>query len=124
MTVWTIAPVELRPDVTLESWAVFDVPLNGLDQPWTRHLAGYSVEDGQGQVCSPIHAFDPAAGQCVTRSGRVYRLRGRPGLGLDAEYVWRRWKRIASITEERDVTKEVFAAMSAARAGGGHGLAR
>lgn len=123
MTVWTIAPVELRPDVTLESWAVFEVPLNGVDQPWTRHLAGYSLEDGQGQVCSAVESFDPASGQCVTRSGRVYRLRGRPGLGQDAEYVWRRWKRIASIPEERDVTKEVFDAMSAARAGGSRGLA-
>jgi hypothetical protein len=123
MTVWTIAPVELRPDVTLESWAVFEVPLNGPDQPWTRHLAGYSLEDGQGQVCSAVESFDPATGQCVTRSGRVYRLRGRPGLGQDAEYVWRRWKRIASITEERDVTKEVFAEMSAARPGSGHGVA-
>lgn len=26
MPVWTIAPVALRPDVTLECWAVFEVP--------------------------------------------------------------------------------------------------
>ena len=79
MSVWTIAPVELRPDVTLESWAVFEVPLNGLDHPWTRHFAGYSLEDGQGQVCSPVESFDPVNGQCVTRSGRVYRLRAALG---------------------------------------------
>lgn len=123
MSVWSIAPVELRPDVTLESWAVFEVPLNGPEQPWTRHLAGYSLEDGQGQVCSAVESFDPATGQCITSSGRVYRLRGRPGLGPDAAYVWRRWKRIASITEERDVTREVFAELKAAKAGDDRGLA-
>lgn len=116
MPVWNIAPIEDRPHVTLESWAVFEVPLNGLDQPWTRHLAGYSCEDGQGQVCSPVEAFDPASGQCVTRSGRVYRLRGGPGLDLDAEYVWDRWKRIWEVQEQRDVTPEVFAAIQGARA--------
>lgn len=123
MSVRSIAPVELRADVTLESWAVFEVPLNGLDQPWTRHLAGYSLEDGQGEVCSPVESFDPVTDQCVTRSGRVYRLRGRPGLDRDAEYVWHRWKRIAGVTEEREVTQEVFAELQAAKAGGGIGLA-
>lgn len=123
MPVWPIAPVGLRPDVTLESWAVFEVPLNGLDQPWTRHLAGYCLEAGQGQVCSPVESFDPVTGQCVTRSGRVYRLRGHPGLDDDAEYVWRRWKNISNVTEERDVTQEVFAQLQAAKFGGGRAVA-
>lgn len=35
MTVWIIDSVEDRPDVTLSHWAVFEVPLNGPDQPWS-----------------------------------------------------------------------------------------
>lgn len=124
MPVWSIDSIEDRPDVTLRDWAVFEVPLHGPGQPWTRHLAGWSCEDQQGQVCSPVQQFDPRTGSCLTESGRVYRLKGRPGLNADAEYVWNRWKRIASITAERDVTKEVFAAVNAAREGSGHGLAR
>jgi hypothetical protein len=115
MFVWPIAPVDERPDVTLTDWAAFEVPLNGVDQPWTRHLAGWSCEDTQGQVCSAIESFDPATGQCVTSSGRVYRLKGRPGLCSDASYVWRRWKRIASVEDERNVTGSVFQAMEAAQ---------
>jgi hypothetical protein len=49
-------------------------------------------------------------------------LRGRPGFGGDGEYVWRRWKDIAGITEERDATQEVFAELQAAKRGG-RGLA-
>ena len=123
MPVWPIEPIEDHPSVTLRSWAAFEVPLHGHDQPWTRHLAGYSCEDRQGQVCSPVQSFDPATGQCVTRSGRVYLLQGRPGLDQDPEYVWRRWKRIADITQERDVTQEVFEAVCAAKSGAGRGVA-
>lgn len=60
--------------------------------------------------------FDPLTAQCITQSGRVYRLLGRPGLGADAEYVWNSWKRIAGVGEHRDVTREVFDAMKAAQA--------
>jgi hypothetical protein len=110
MTVWNIDSIEK----TLTDWAVFEVPLHGQDQPWTRHFAGWSCEDAQGQVGSAIRAFDPATGACVTKSGRVYRLRGRPGLSADAEYVWNRWRGIAGITEQRDVTLEVLEAITAA----------
>jgi hypothetical protein len=116
MAVWQIDSIQDRPEVTLRDWAVFEVPLNGLDQPWTRHFAGWSCEDRQGQVCSPVVAFDPQTGSCITKSGRVYRLRGRPGLNADAAYVWNRWKRSASVGEQRDVTREVFDAMEAAKA--------
>lgn len=109
--------------MTLESWAVFEVPLHGLEQPWTRHLAGYSLEDNQGQVCSPVQSFDPHTAQFITRSGRVYRLLGRPGLDHDTEYVWERWKRIWEIPQQRDVTQQVLAELRAAKAGSRRGLA-
>jgi hypothetical protein len=116
MAVWQIDSLPGRPQVTLTDWAVFDVPLNGLGQPWTRHLAGWSCEDGQGQVSSAVQCFDPVTQNCVTKSGRLYRLAGRPGLGMNAEYVWNRWKGIAAITEQKDVTHEVFQAIQAMQA--------
>lgn len=116
MPVWNIDSIEERPDVTLSDWAAFEVPLNGPDQPWTRHLAGWSREDQHGQVCSAIQQFNPVTGTCVTESGRVYLLKGRPGLNADAKYVWNRWKRIASIDTQREVTQDVFGAIQAAQA--------
>ncbi|GAB3656394.1 hypothetical protein [Ramlibacter alkalitolerans] len=113
MFIWPIQSVEDRPDVTLTDWAAFEVPLNGPNEAWTRHLAGWSCEDRHGQVCSAIESFDPTTGQCLTSSGRVYRLTGRPGMNGDAQYVWNRWKRIAGVESERDVTREVLLAMKA-----------
>lgn len=123
MSVWSIDSIEDRPDVTLRDWAVFEVPLNGPGQPWTRHLAGWSCEDQQGQVCSAVQQFDPRTASCLTESGRVYRLLGRPGLNADAEYVWNRWKRIAGLTDEREVTKEIADALRVTKEGAGRGLA-
>jgi hypothetical protein len=94
---------------------VFEVPLNGGDGLWTRHLVGYALEDRQGQVSSPVIRFDPISAQCVTTRGRVYRLFRRPGLNPDALYVWEHWKDLAGVTEERDVTAEVQMAMDAAQ---------
>jgi hypothetical protein len=123
MTVWSIDSIKDRPSVTLSEWAVFEVPLNGSDQPWTRHLAGWACENQQGQVCSAVQQFDPHTGSCITESGRIYRLSGRPGLNADAEYVWGRWKRIAGVTEEREVTQEVLDALRTANNGAGDSVA-
>ena len=115
MAVWKIDSVHDRPQVTLRDWAAFEVPLNGASEPWTRHIAGWSCEDRQGQVCSAVERFDPLMCLCVTQSGRVYQLLGRPSLGSDAEYVWNRWKGIWGITEQRNVTQAVFDAIQAAQ---------
>ncbi|MDP2325372.1 MAG: hypothetical protein Q8N51_15275 [Gammaproteobacteria bacterium] len=116
MAVWKIDSVQDRPQVTLRDWAVFDVPRSDPGKPWTRHLAGWSCEDHQGQVSSAVQRFDPSTRSCITGSGRVYRLQGCPGLGSDGEYVWNRWKGIAGVTEQRNVTQAVFDAIQAARA--------
>lgn len=112
MPVWSIKPISARPTVTLSEWAVFEVPLDGPDQPWTRHLAGWSCEERQGQVCSPVKSFDPATATCQTRSGRVYRLLGVPGLCSDGDYALTAWRRVHGVEEQlRDVTLEVFLAI-------------
>jgi hypothetical protein len=111
MPIWNVQSVARRPSVTLEGWSVREVPLHGLGSPWTRHLIGYSREDRQGQISSPVVSFDHENRCAVTQSGRVYRLIGHPGAGLDADYVWRRWMELAAIVQERDVTAEVQAEM-------------
>lgn len=117
MPIWSILPIAERPEVTLESWAVYEVPLDGDSSAWTRHFVGHSVEDHQGQVSSAVQAFDPQKGCGVTQSGRVYRLRGRPGASGDALYVWARWKSLNGIAVEGDVTKKVLEEMQASRKG-------
>ena len=114
MPVWSIAPVEVRPEVTLTGWQVFEVQLPGLVGQSTRHLVGYSLEDQQGQVSSPVKLFSPSEAAGVTQSGRAYLLLGRPGMGADAEYVWNRWKSIWKVPQEsvQDVTSEVWALTS------------
>jgi hypothetical protein len=113
MAVWSLKSVSETPEVILDSWSVFDVPLHGPGQPWTRRFVGDARRERQGQVSSPVESFDLTTRCGVTRSGRIYQLAGRPGLGSDAQYVWNRWKRIAGVTEERDVTQEVFAQIPA-----------
>jgi hypothetical protein len=113
MPIWSIESVSETPEVILDSWRVFDVPLDGPDQPWTRHFVGDARGERQGQVSSAVEKFDVTTRCGVTRSGRIYQLAGRPGLGSDAQYVWNRWKRIAGVAEERDMTQEVLAQMPA-----------
>lgn len=115
MAIWAVAPIESRPQVTLSEWAVFDVPPARLGLPWTRHLAGWAREDCQGQVSSAVQSFDPLTGKCVTSRGRVYRLVGVPGLCSDGAYVWQVWMQREPVTEVRDVTAEVFAAIQDAQ---------
>ncbi|GAB3758905.1 hypothetical protein GCM10028796_05280 [Ramlibacter monticola] len=123
MPVWLIAPVEDRPSVTLRSWSVYEVPLLGDGQPWTRHFVGHSVEDRHGQVSSAVESFDPATGCGRTSSGRIYRLQGQAGGHADARHTWKRWKEINMISAERDVTPEVQGAIAAAITGAGPGPA-
>lgn len=111
MPCWSIAPIEVRPEVTLTGWQAFDVQLPGLGGRWTRHFVGYSLEDRQGQVSSPVESFSPSNRAGLTRSGRTYQLSGEPGMGADAEYVWNVWKSTWKVPQEGvlDVTSEVWA---------------
>jgi hypothetical protein len=115
MTVWMVDPVADFPHITLRHWAAFKVPLDGEDKPWTLHLAGYAMQTDQGQVCSAVQRFDPKTARCVTKSGRIYSLDGEPaGLSGDAAYVWERWKRVAGISLERDLSEQLWNAIQTA----------
>ena len=109
MNVWCTAPIADLPQLTLQEWGVFEVQLPTEAGRWTRHFVGFSNETGHGQVSSPVETFDPATRSGVTRSGRVYQLRGRPGSDLDVSYVWSCWKALNGVAAERVVNDEVLA---------------
>jgi hypothetical protein len=104
---WTIKSVEQKPTKSLDAWMVVEVPFDGADRPWTRHLIGFRREGCKGQVSSPVESFDPATRRAVTRTGQVYELGPRPGVNADAFATWARWKSLNKITHERDITDEV-----------------
>lgn len=112
-SVWTIASVKDEPETTLTNWQVLELP-NG-----DRHLVGYAVEDREGRVSSRVQVFDNKSLCGVTSSGRVYRLKGRPGIDKDAECVWRTWARINQASQFSDVSSAVWAARAS---GEPHGL--
>ena len=109
MPVWHVAAISDRPSVTLTEWSVFEATVPHYGGRRTRHLAGWALEDRQGQVCSEIRCFDPAKRSFVTESGRIYTLKGPSGSHPDVEYVLARWMRMHQGTEYLDVTRDVEA---------------
>lgn len=104
---WRIDAVQQGPSKTLDAWSVYEVPFDGLDAPWTRHLVGFRLEGCKGQVSSPLEVFDPGSRRAVTRSGQVYELGVGPGFNADAFAVWSIWLHRNGIQDVRDVTDEV-----------------
>jgi hypothetical protein len=91
---------------------VVEVPFDGRDGPWTRHLVGWNLESTKGRVSSPVEVLDPQRRLARTRSGRVYELRQGPGLNGDAFSTWCRWKTVRGIVQERDISDEVSSLLS------------
>lgn len=104
MPIFLPPTVTEAPDERLRSWAAFEVLVPGLGER-TRHVAG-EVSDRSGRVSSPLVAIDDAIRSVVTRSGRVYQLVGRAGLGLEGEYVWRHWLSGSEARDVQEVTAE------------------
>ena len=100
MSVWRVAPVLDQPDVVLTDWAIMELP------DGDRHFAGYEEQAWQGRASSKIVEFDEQHMTGTTASGRVYHLKGPPGLSLDARYVWNMWKQINKVEEAKDISKE------------------
>lgn len=111
MTVWSPAPVAEEPEAILTDWAAFEVTRPGSPEPAV-HLAGYVGRDG-GRTTSAVQEVDAATWRVRTRSGRVYVLRGPPGLNSDAMYTWNCWLHIQNAEVLRDVTNELRAQLGA-----------
>ena len=103
MPVWSVTPVEQEPSTTLVHWQVVELP----DRD--RHLVGWAVEAREGRVCSAVQSFDIERLRAVTRSGRVYQLKGRPGVDIQGTYVLQRWLALNEEPAWTDVTKLVWA---------------
>lgn len=105
---WLVTRIDHEPSKTLDAWMVLEVPFDGAEKPWTRHLVGFRREGCRGQVSSPVEAFDPISRRARTRSGQVYELGPLPGVNGDAFAVWGNWKHRNGIAHERDVTDEML----------------
>lgn len=95
-----------QPMVLLVRWRVVEV--RNVEFEIERHLVGYNVDQHEGRVSTVIEHFDPTASIVVTRSGRVYQLLGPPGYDTDAVWVWGYWSKVNEMTDEKDVTAEVW----------------
>lgn len=95
---------EQEPIVELTHWSVYEVPLYGVDAPWTRHLVGYAEELGLAQVSSAILMFDRDLGVGASASRRVFQLVGQSGRNAEAARLWTRWKMLNGVQQDRDIT--------------------
>lgn len=103
--------VDDEPVIELRSWRVMQT------ERCERHFVGVHGSGmlAAGRVSSAIVSFDASQRRGVTRSGRVYILRGAPGgLDGDAAYTWAAWARFNRVASYEDVTHEFEA--EAARA--------
>lgn len=107
MPVWLPTTADKEPDVTLTSWGAFEVLIPRIGRP-TTHVVGYSRDGMEGRVSSGFTKLDAERGQVITKSGRVYRLEGSPGLHPDAAYVWQQWQSTWEVSVLRDLSVELF----------------
>ncbi|KVK93974.1 hypothetical protein WJ47_00160 [Burkholderia ubonensis] len=102
MPIWRIAPVIDEPEVSLSRWKILETA-DGI-----RHFVGADSRDRTGRVSSEVVTFDPRSLRGETRSGRIYQLIGEPGRSDNADYVWKRWCELNSVTAFVDVTKQLL----------------
>ena len=95
---------EQEPIVELTEWSVYEVPLYGVDAPWTRHFVGYAQELGLAQVSSAILMFDRDLGVGASASRRVFQLVGQSGRNSEGTGLWARWKALNGVQLDRDIT--------------------
>jgi ATP-dependent Lon protease len=105
MPVYSVAPVHEEPEEAMMRWSVREARFSNVNDQ-SRHLVGYIARKGKGRVSSAIQSFDRDHRRITTSSGRVYQLVGPPGFDPDAEYIWRYWKTLNHVREEKDVTQE------------------
>jgi len=114
MSVWSLATVDIEPEIRLHDWRVVEATYADSNGRATRHFVGRDASDGSGRVSSAIASLDLLRRVGVTKSGRSYLLLGTPGHDADAQHVWGCWRRINRVNDWTDVTTEVSADMSTA----------
>lgn len=99
---------EQEPIVELSHWSVYEVPLYGVDAPWTRHFVGFVEELGIAQVSSAILMFDIQHGVGASANHRVFQLEGHSGQHPMCTQIWERWKLLNDVHLDRDITPGYF----------------
>lgn len=85
MPTWNMPPVSQEATVTLCRWQIYRISMGGEHWDFVR---GWDVANACGRCSTPVIEFDPANRRMITRSGRVYVLKGPSGLDEDAAYVF------------------------------------
>ncbi len=104
--IWQTPSVLDQPQIHLVRWRVLEV--RNRDLKLEGHFVGYNIDGHEGRVSTSITFFDPATRKGGTRSGRIYELIGPPGYDSDAGWVWEVWSKLNKMTDEKDVTAEVW----------------
>ena len=79
---------EQDPIVELTHWSVYEVPLYGVDAPWTRHFIGFAPELGLAQLSSAILMFDREHSVGASANHRIFQLLGQSGHHQEAARLW------------------------------------
>lgn len=103
MPFWETDPTDVQPTVTLVRWRILETTDR---REW--HCCGYCPENAEGRVSTAIQEFDRQARTAITRSGRLYRLEGPPGVDPDAEYVLQGWLTYGRVKDVTDVTERAL----------------
>lgn len=102
LPIWSVAPVSRTPSITLEEWMIVETDKK------QRHFVGYNHSGYEGRVSSAIVQFDKDSMSGVTSSGRVYQLKGAPGVNSDAVFVWGYWRQFNGVKTWVDVTAKAL----------------
>lgn len=105
MAIWRPAPVTEEPELTLMCWRVMQTEAGDC------HFVGIRPNVLTGRVSSRILELDMKSLVGVTSTGRVYRLLGPAQWASAALYTWQRWCEMYQVSEWRDVTDELLAAL-------------
>lgn len=103
--IWKPASITEEPETILTKWQVYKVE-NPNGSGWDIHFHGWT--GWEGRVCSAVQEFDKETMRGRTRSGRIYELKGSPGLNGDAEYTWHRWLNIYGNPKTENITEEYY----------------
>ena len=114
----SVGPAADEETTTLSGWCLYEARLAHTPARLSRHLIGWAEEAFEGRVSSAVIELDPVARTARTESGRLYRLRGKPGPNGDARHVWGRFVRVNKATDVRDITEELFPSIPIARQAG------
>ncbi|MGO9444624.1 MAG: hypothetical protein ACLPXB_07585 [Thiobacillaceae bacterium] len=73
-----------------------------------RFLVGHCPEEGPGRISTALVSIDIKTGQCVSSSGRHYKLVGPPGYDEDGQYIWDMWAQANEVAHYDDVTNALI----------------